>query len=169
MSEAEQQVIFETWLGQYKAMIFKIVRAYALNPMDRDDLFQDIVIQVWRSISSFRNESSPSTWIYRISLNTAIRWIKRERRHAELNESHEAVRQVLMENPVSLDDRLAWLYKEIYTLNEIDRCITILMLDDLSYKEMAGILGITESNVGVKINRIKKYLVSRSKTFEYGV
>jgi len=167
--ESEQQVIFETWLGQYKAMIFKIVRAYALNPMDRDDLFQDIMIQVWRSIPTFRNESSPSTWIYRISLNTSIKWIQRERKHSELNESHDNIKHVLMESPVPMDERLAWLYKEIYTLNEIDRCITILMLDGLSYKEMASILGITESNVGVKINRIKKYLVSKSKAFEYGV
>ena len=107
MKEAEQQLIFETWLGQYKAMIFKIVRAYALNPMDRDDLFQDIMIQVWRSIPSFRNESSPSTWIYRISLNTSIKWIQRERKHSELNESHDSIRHVLMENPVPMDERLA--------------------------------------------------------------
>ena len=167
MSETEQQQIFENWLGQYKALIFKIVRAYTFDAMDRDDLFQEIVIQVWRSILTFRNESSPSTWIYRISLNTAIKWVKTERRQNELRSAPDAVQHVLQESTLPIDEQLAWLYKEIYTFDEIDRCITILLLDGLSYREMATILGITESHVGVKINRIKKQLIVKSKKFEY--
>ena len=74
MNEGEQQQIFNTWLGQYKALLFKVVRAYAFTEFDRDDLFQEITIQVWHSIPKFRRESAVSTWLYRVSLNTAIRW-----------------------------------------------------------------------------------------------
>ena len=169
MSEKEQQEIFERWLGQYKAMIFKIVRAYAWTVMDRDDLFQEIIVHVWHSIPTFRNESSPSTWIYRISMNTSIKWLRKEKKEAEALGSHEYKAQVLVENTTTVDERLGWLYKEIYSLNEVDRCITILLLDGLSYKEMADIVGITESNIGVKINRIKKYLVTKSKEFDHGI
>jgi RNA polymerase sigma-70 factor (ECF subfamily) len=73
----------------------------------------------------------------------------------------------LSDGGVKVDERLAWLYEEIHKLDEIDRSITLLLLDNLSYKEMAEILGITESNVGVKINRIKKHLIAKSKKYDY--
>src|SRR5262245_3017920 len=110
--------------------------------MDQDDLFQEITIQVWRSIPSFRKASAVTTWIYRIALNTAIKWIRKERKHNRA-ETLDNVVPVLHENQVPQDERLAWLYEEIYKLDEIDRSIALLLLDDLSYKEMAAILGIT--------------------------
>lgn len=77
---------------------------------------------------------------------------------------------VLQDNPAPHDERLSWLYNEIAKLDEIDRSITLLMLDGFSYKEMASIIGITESNIGVKINRIKKYLAVKSRKYDhYGV
>ena len=130
--------------------------------MDQDDLFQEIIIQVWRSIPSFRNESSVTTWLYRISLNTSIKWTTRQRKHNQ-TEPLEEVHHLLHETGSPLDDRLVWLYEEIYKLDEIDRSIAVLLLDGFSYKEMANLLGITESNVGVKIMRIKKQLVTKSK------
>lgn len=166
MTENEQRHLFETWFGQYKGLLFKIVRAYTSTPMDQDDLFQEIAIQTWYSIPAFRQESSASTWIYRIAINTAIKWVVKERRHYQTEEI-ESIQYILVENKVQPDDRLDWLYKEIHRLNEIDRSIALLLLDGFSYKEMAGILGITESNVGVKINRIKKQLIAKSKEHEY--
>jgi RNA polymerase sigma-70 factor, ECF subfamily len=162
----EQKHIFNDWLSQYKALIFKVVRAYAFEAMDRDDLFQEITIQVWHSVPMFREESSVTTWLYRISLNTAIKWVRKERKHQQ-PETLEGAEHVLQGSNVHADERLAWLYEEIYKLDEIDRSITLLMLDNFSYKEMADILGISESNVGVKINRIKKYLISKSKKHHY--
>ncbi|MEO5942621.1 MAG: RNA polymerase sigma factor [Ferruginibacter sp.] len=162
MREKEQQQIFETWLAQCQAVIFKVVRAYAFTTDGQDDLFQEISIQVWNSIPNFRQESSVTTWVYRISLNTAIKWIRKERKHPP-PETLDKVEHVLQENRLPMDERLAWLYEEIYKLDEIDRSVTLLMLDNFSYKEMAEILGISESNVGVKINRIKKQLISKSK------
>ena len=166
MTEKEQKHIFENWLNQYKALIFKVVRAYAFTAMDQDDLFQEIIIQVWRSVPTFRQESSVTTWIYRISLNTAIKWVRKERKHSQV-ETLDNAEHILQESGLKIDERLTWLYEEIYKLDEIDRSITLLLLDNFSYKEMADILGISESNVGVKINRIKKYLISKSKKYDH--
>lgn len=169
MTENEQKQIFEGWLNQHKALIFKIVRAYAFTVMDQDDLFQEIIIQTWHSIPAFRNESSVTTWLYRISFNTAIKWTKKERKHYQ-SETIDGVKHILEESRIRTDERLTWLYEEIYKLDEIDRSVTLLLLDGFSYKEMASILGITESNVGVKINRIKKQLITKSKKYDhYGI
>ncbi len=165
MTENEQKQIFDTWINQYKRLIFKIVRAYAFTSMDQDDLFQDIILQVWRSIPGFRKECAPSTWIYRISLNIAIRWKRKAQRHPH-TESLDHTQPLLQENTTQPDEQLLWLYRQIQQLNEIDRSITLLLLDELSYKEIADIMGISESNVGVRINRIKKRLVSKSKKYD---
>ncbi len=161
MTENEQQTIFGNWLGQHKALLFKVIRSYAFTAMDQDDLFQEITIQVWHSIPSFRNESSVTTWLYRISLNTAIKWLYKERKHSRAD-SLDRAEHILQEGQ-PVDEQLTWLYQEIYKLDEIDRSILLLLLDGFSYKEMAAVLGITESNVGVKINRIKKQLITKSK------
>lgn len=139
--------------------------------MDRDDLFQEISVQLWRSIPSFRGDCAVTTWLYRISLNTAIRFSQRERkRSGNSAELHDSYHHVLIEPGSNRDERLEWLYNEIATLNEIDRSITLLMLDDFSYREMASIIGMTESNIGVRINRIKKQLTEKSKKYDrYGV
>jgi len=166
VTDNEQKIIFEKWLGQHKGLIFKILRAYAFTGMDQDDLFQEIIIQVWHSIPSFRQESAVTTWIYRVALNTAIKWTRKEKKFSQ-PETQEVVQQLLQENKVQIDERLSWLYEEIHKLDEIDRSITLLLLDGFSYKEMASMLGITESNVGVKINRIKKQLIAKSKKYDY--
>lgn len=170
MSEEEQRHIFETWLREFKSLLFKVVRAYAFSAEDRDDLFQEIAVQIWRSVPGFRHESAVSTWLYRVSLNTAMKWTRKERRHKEGRQSIEQASHVLRENTEPPDERLEWLYREISSLNEIDRSLTLLVLDGFSYREMSKMLGISESNVGVRINRIKKYLITKSKKYDhYGV
>jgi RNA polymerase sigma-70 factor (ECF subfamily) len=166
VTENQQKEILENWLSEHKGLIFKIVRAYAFTAMDRDDLFQEIIIQAWRSVPKFRQESSVTTWLYRISLNTAIRWTQKENKHNH-EETTENLQHIIRDNNVAIDERLEWLYQEIRQLNEIDRSLTLLLLDGFSYKEMAAILGITESNVGVKINRIKKQLTAKSKKYNH--
>jgi len=165
VTDAEQKHIFESWLNQHKGLLFKVIRAYATTTMDRDDLFQEITIHVWRSVPAFRNEAAVTTWLYRIALNTAMKWMQRERKH-DHTQDLEQVQHLLHENNTVADDRLRWLYHEIHQLDSIDRSVTLLMLDGFSYKEMAAILGITESNVGVKINRIKKHLAAKAKTYD---
>lgn len=162
MTESEINHIFQTWLKQHKALLFKVVRAYAYNEEDRDDLFQEIAIQVWKSIPGFKRQSAETTWLYRVALNTAIKWTTKEQKHQNRHEVIDVSQQII-ESHQSPDDRLAWLYEEIAKLNEVDRSLTLLLLDGFSYKEMSKILGISESNVGVKINRIKKHLTTKSE------
>ena len=140
MNKNEQKQIFENWLDQYKALVFKVVRVYALSPMDQNDLFQEITIQLWHSIPTFRQESSVSTGIYRIVLNTAIKWVRKEQKHYQ-TEPIENVDFVLMDSGIKADERLTWLYEEIHQLDEIDRSLILLLLDGFSYKEMSRILG----------------------------
>ncbi|HEY5770971.1 MAG TPA: RNA polymerase sigma factor, partial [Chitinophagaceae bacterium] len=125
MTEKEQQQVFEDWLRQHKGLIFKIVRAYTSTVMEQDDLFQEIIIQVWHSVPKFRQVSSVGTWLYRIALNTAIKWMTKERKHHHAD-MPEHMQYLLTENKVPLDERLSWLYDEIHALDEIDRSITLL-------------------------------------------
>ena len=163
MTEKERLDILEEWIRLHRGLIFKVVRAYTLT--DHDDLFQEIIIQVWHSIPAFRQEASVTTWLYRIALNTAIKWTKKEKKYAGA-ETLDNVQHLLLENRIQPDERLTWLYEEIHKLDEIDRSITLLLLEGFSYKEMSAILGISESNVGVKINRIKKQLIAKSKNYD---
>jgi RNA polymerase sigma-70 factor (ECF subfamily) len=164
VTEKEQLDILEEWLRLHKGLIFKVVRAYTLT--DHDDLFQEIIIQIWRSIPTFRQESSVTTWLYRIALNTAIKWTRKEKKHAAA-ETIDNIQHLLEENMTQIDERLDWLYGEIYKLDEIDRSVTLLLLEGFTSKEMSAMLGISESNVGVKINRIKKLLITKSKNYDY--
>ncbi|HUP10804.1 MAG TPA: sigma-70 family RNA polymerase sigma factor [Niastella sp.] len=163
MTFQEQGYIFNQWIDQHKALIFKIVRAYGITATNQDDLFQEISIQIWRSVPAFRNESAVNTWIYRIAINTAISWVTRERKYRKINDAVDHMPDVLTHSHKAEDEQLTWLYKAIHSLDEIDRSLALLLLDGFSYKEMAIILGITVSNVGVKINRIKKQLILQSK------
>lgn len=163
MTENERLDIPEEWLKLHKGLIFKVVRAYTLT--DHHDLFQEIIIQAWNSIPVFRRESAVTTWLYRIALNTAIKWTKKEKKYAGA-ETVDNLQHLLLENTEPLNDQLNWLYSEIYKLDEIDRSVTLLLLEGFSYKEMSAMLGISESNVGVKINRIKKQLIAKSKNYD---
>ncbi len=169
MKESEQRKIFDEWLDGYRALLFKIIKAYAFTEADQNDLFQDICLQMFRSIPNFKGSSAVSTWLYRIALNTAIKWSTKEKKHVAGHQEVEKMTNVLAANEDSKDERVTWLYDQIKQFNEIDRSLTLLLLDGYSYKEMSEMMGISESNIGVKIHRIKKQLVTNSKQYEYGV
>lgn len=162
MTESQQQQIFEAWLNEHKGIFFKVIRSYASVAEDQEDLFQEIAVNVWRSVPSFRNDCAVSTWIYRIALNRAIKWSLKTKKQQERETDQEVIKvlQPVEEKP---DERLLWLYDQIHRLDEVDRSLCLLLLDGFSYKEMASIVGISESYVGVKINRIKKHLTEQSK------
>ena len=167
MKESEQQQIFHEWLDGYRGLIFKIIRAYAFNTDDLNDLFQEVCLQVFRSIPNFKAKSAVSTWLYRISLNTAINWSTKEKKRVNGYHGIETMANLLQTSDNSNEKQLNWLYAEIKKLNEIDRSLTLLLLDGYSYREMAEIMGISENNIGVKIHRIKKQLVKNAKQYEY--
>jgi len=169
MNESEQSKIFEQWLKEHSALLFKIARSFAFTLGDQDDLFQEISIQIWRSVAKFKEQSAVSTWLYRISLNTAITWSRKEKKHQDGRQDIGAMNNILQENVKHVDERLTWLYIEIGKFNKIDRSLALLILDGFNYKEMAEILGISETNLGVKVHRIKKHLIEKSKTYNHGV
>lgn len=163
MDEHALKQTFDEWLGCHRGLIFKVVRAYAFTPHDQDDLFQEIITQVWNSIPQFRGGSAVTTWLYRVALNTALAWMRKERRNRERTQALNGSELVLATPACAPNPRLDWLYEKIAQLDHIDRSLTLLMLDGFSYREMAETLGITESNVGVKINRIKAHLIKQSQ------
>ncbi|MEM7148064.1 MAG: sigma-70 family RNA polymerase sigma factor [Verrucomicrobiota bacterium] len=160
MERTDQKRVLNEWLNEHKSLIFKVVLAYSNNSHDHEDLFQEIALQLWKSIPKFRGKCADTTWIYRVSLNSAMAWSRKEKKHPTDRRSIDSVEHLLKHTPKSQDERLTWLYERIAQLNEIDRSLTLLMLDGYSYREMAEILGISENNVGVKINRIKKHLIT---------
>lgn len=168
MTEKQQQSVFDKWLKDYRALLYKVIRVYAFNRDDQEDLFQEIVLQIWKSIPKFKENCAVSTWLYRIALNTAIKWIKKEQKHIEKYQAIENDRSIV-EIRQPLDDRLDWLYEEIAKLDNVDRSLTLLLLDGFSYKEMSKIIGISENYIGVKISRIKKHLINKSNTYKNGI
>ena len=157
MTDAERNRIFENWIEAHKPILFKVARAYGSSHPDREDLFQEIALQVWHSVDAFRGASAVTTWIYRIALNTALAWVRKEGKHERDRADFEASTALLVA-PEIKNPQVEWIYDRISQLDEVKRSLALLMLDGFSYRDMSQVLGISESNVGVKINRIKAAL-----------
>ncbi|ATC65590.1 RNA polymerase subunit sigma-70 [Nibricoccus aquaticus] len=163
MNDDQQRQIFDWWVKEHRGLLFKIVHAYAFSAHDRDDLFQEIITQVWNSIPRFRGESRVTTWLYRVALNSSLSWTRKERRHRGRTEVLDEHAPVLREPVPPQNRRLEWLHEEIAKMDHVDRSLTLLLLEGCSYREMADILGVSENNIGVKINRLKARLIEKSK------
>lgn len=138
-------------ISAHQAIIHKICRLYRDTPHDREDLFQEIIFQLWRSVPSFQGKAKFSSWMYRIALNTAILPFRKKRPDIRYMDQ-------LPDNPeehLEPDEQQEQLLHALKQLNDADKALITLYLEDLSYKEIAEITGITENNVGVKLNRIK--------------
>lgn len=146
--------------------IYRLCLGFMGNSYDADDLLQDILIKIWDNLHSFKGESNISTWIYRIATNTAILYSKRrsrqEKRHDVLAQNDEEIESTEV-NSSEREEEINQLYKAISSLKEIDRIVIGLLLEESSYEEIAEITGLTTSNVGVRINRIKKTLNKKLK------
>lgn len=171
MTEQTQKETFDQWITAHRALLFKVIRSYADTEGDRNDLFQEIAIQLYKSVPNFKGNSSVVTWMYRIALNTAIKWISKEKKHTKHHQSLSTDAPIIASTyDTDYDEKVAWLYTTIKTFDEVERSLTLLLLDGYSYKEIAEITGVTESNVGVKIHRIKKKLmVEAEKMKSYGI
>src|SRR3954470_14291146 len=110
MHDSERDRILDEWLAGHKGIVFKVVHAYAFEHADRQDLFQEICIQVWRSVDAFRGDSSVPTWMYRVALNTAIAWVRKEGRHRRGKQAFEGAKSLLMTSSAErCDPRVEWL------------------------------------------------------------
>lgn len=152
---------FISVIKENQKLIFKICYSYCSNPENRKDLQQEILMQIWNSFSKFDGRVRISTWIYRIALNTAISYYRNDCKHKNRKVSIDASIISLSNfeyDGSEQDEKIAMLYRFIAGLNEMDKALILLYLDDNKLKEIADILGISETNVATKISRIKKRL-----------
>lgn len=163
-----QETVFRRWLDDHKGLMWKVVRAFTVTPEDAEDLLQEVAVQLWMSLPAFRGEAKESTWIYRVAFNTALVWKRDEKRRRarhekflELNSAPEL--STGHSTPTREDEMVQQLYAAIRQLPKLDTSLALMHLDGLSYREMSEVLGITESNVGVKLNRIRKQLAEMLK------
>ena len=150
------------------ARLRRICQVYGRAAGVEDDLYQEILVRLWRALPSFEGRSSSDTWLYRVALNTALRWKRQRASHPEeslgpISLDMHVGEDVLARVPqpdeqLERKERVRQLHAAIERLDDADRALVVLYLDDRSYAEMAEVLGITESNVGVKLHRIRKQM-----------
>lgn len=146
-------------INDNQGIIIKVCRIYCSDQADFEDLFQEIVLQLWKSYTRFKGLSKVSTWMYRVALNTAITSLRRNKRRPDSHRLTVAEDRVPSVDHPRIDvEYHQQLQNALDSLNKFDRALMLLYLDERSYKEMAEIIGITESNIGVKVNRIKNKL-----------
>ncbi|MDV2446885.1 RNA polymerase subunit sigma-70 [Elizabethkingia anophelis] len=155
MSQKEKD--FSKLVKENQGLIIKVARMYTNTPDDQQDLFQEIVLQLWRSYDTFKGNSKISTWMYRVALNTAITLFRKTTRTIKTDELAD-FHQPIDDNNDDNQQQIALLYKVIKMLGDIDRAIVMMYLDDVPYKDIAENIGITEVNARVKMNRLKKTL-----------
>lgn len=156
ISQINMEKEFVSLLNQHRGIIFKICKIYCQNEEDRQDMFQEIVLQLWKAFPGFRQEANVSTWMYRIGMNTAISSYRKEKiRLSPVSFSKLAYPPPDVSETDDFAHEIAPLYTAIEQLSQIEKALVLLYLDDKSYEEMAAILGISKSNVGVKLNRVK--------------
>ena len=143
--------------------ILRVCRVYAWNSADQDDLYQEIMFQIWRGLPALNEKQFANTWLYRVAINTAISFVRKRAsrsdrvvhfEHADLTRAIES-RQTTEENT---DDRIANLYTAIYKLDPLEKALVTLFLEDFTYEQIAEATGINANHVGVMLHRAKKKL-----------
>ena len=172
MLNENPEALFRTWLHEYSGTVLKIARAYTLTAEECQDLAQEILLQLWRSLPQFEGRASASTWVYRVALNTALGWQRKEgrrRAHQQPLLEPEELPAAGLDSAEQLHQRevVERLYASIRQLPKADAALMLLYLEDLSYREIAEVLGISEGNVGVKLNRARKALGELMKEVVY--
>ena len=151
---------FEKVIEENKETIYRICKIYAINPVEPQDLFQEVAFEIWKSISSYKGKSNINTWIYRIALNVCMRSKLKFEKKQERTVRFDAIQFNTSDNALDKeDDEKYKLLKEcISRLNEADASIIVLYLEEQSYKQIAEITGLTENHIAVKMKRIRKKL-----------
>lgn len=152
---------FTKVIKKNQRLIFKVATMYTNSLQDKEDLFQEIVFQLWKSFDTFNEQSKLSTWMYRVAMNTAIYNLKNSKRQLDTIPIHLETEQFSEVLDKSEEERIKLLYESIQKLNLFERGIILLYLEGKSHQEIAAIIGITTSNVGTKISRIKEKLKSK--------
>lgn len=155
----EQEKTFVDFFKPNQRLIHKICKIYTDNADDHKDLFQEITIQLWKSFPGFKGEAKFSTWMYRVALNTAITLFRKpQKKDAQTVEIDVASLTMEYENYEDDEYKLQKMYKAIYELSDVEKALIMMYLEDKPYREIGEILGITEGNARVKMNRAKNNL-----------
>jgi len=155
-------------MEQNKGMLFKICKIYQDDPADRDDLLQEITLQLWTVFESFRGDSKLSSWMYRVALNTAIIFFKKQKRRPDNEQLPYGFDRV--QEPGAGDEKeeqLAIFYKAVKQLDKVEKALIFLYMENRPYDEMAASLGITQVNLRVRLNRVKNKLKENIKKTNY--
>jgi RNA polymerase sigma-70 factor (ECF subfamily) len=154
----EQERYFVNLVNEHQGLIHKVCNLYESDREARDDLFQEIVLQLWKSFHTFRGDAKITTWMYRIALNTAISGLRKRKRGLQtedLNEKHFNFSEASSDDHEENLQKLQWSIRQ---LSEIERAIIMMALDEVPYDEIAETIGITQNNVRVRMNRIREKL-----------
>lgn len=166
MKEKEQE--FLNRIESHKGILYKVSKMYMDNYDDQQDLFQEIVCQLWKSYETFRNESQFSTWMYRVAVNTAIVFLRKEKKKVDKYEiASENIKEEEGDSHIK-ESQLEHFYKAVQKLEKIDKAIIFYQLEGFSHKEIGENLGISEGNARVKLNRAKEKLKEIIKNQGYG-
>ena len=150
---------FVTNLEQNQNIVHKVCRIYTNDLESHNDLFQEITIQLWKAYPKFRGESKFSTWMYRVSLNTAITLYRKSKRSIKTSDFDSTNFKITEEEyDDEVEQKLKLMYTAVKQLNDIEKALVFLYLEDKSYKEIAETMGISEVNARVKMNRVKTKL-----------
>lgn len=150
---------FVSQLEQNQNIVHKICRLYTRDSDSHNDLFQEITIQLWRAYPKFRGDSKFSTWMYRVALNTAITLYRKSKRKVTTQDYEGVSFKISSEEyDDTVEEQLKLMYTAVKDLNDIEKALVFLYLEDKNYREISQTLGITEVNARVKMNRIKEKL-----------
>jgi RNA polymerase sigma factor (sigma-70 family) len=164
----EKEQYFLNRIESHKGILYKVSKMYMDNHDDQQDLFQEIICQLWKSYDSFRNESQFSTWMYRVAVNTAIVFLKKEKRKVDKYEiASENIKDDEGDSHIK-ESQIDHFYKAVQKLEKIDKAIIFYQLEGFSHKEIGENLGISEGNARVKLNRAKEKLKEIIKNQGYG-
>ncbi|MBK8055969.1 MAG: sigma-70 family RNA polymerase sigma factor [Saprospiraceae bacterium] len=157
ISNNEQKNKFHQIIEQHKGVLFKIAKAYCRNDDERQDLLQEMMIQVWKSLPKYNDTFAITTWLYRICLNVSISFYRKSVTRQHINiPLVEELTSIREEESTEKQEQLSLLEKFISELNELDKALMFLYLEDKSHSEISEIMGLTVSNVGTKLGRIKE-------------
>lgn len=152
-----------------QGIIHKVCNVYCQDQEDRKDLFQEILIQLWKSYASFQGKSKFSTWMYRVSLNVALQYVRKERNKPQETGLSSALKNLQdLERDEGLEEDLKKLYGAISQLNNVEKAIIMLYLEEKSNDEIAEIIGISQNYVRVRMNRSKEKIRKLLNTQRYG-
>ena len=165
---ADHDTLFKSWLEEHRGIVVKVTRSFAPAAADAADLQQEMLLQLWISLTSYAGQAKPSTWIYRVCLNTALTWrrgVSRRETRIEpgANLAHVATEAVSPADRAGERELLEKLYAAIRALPNFDRALVLLSLDGLAYREMAEVTGLTENHIGVALTRARKRLAEQMK------